>query len=121
MIDIQYQFATFAAKMNHMKVNLSTTVKELCRIQGITLKELAQRIGIAPESLSRTLSGNPQLSTLEAIASNLNVELSDLFSSSHSNSLHSIIVHDNTTYIADDLNSLINNVKTICAKEGVEL
>lgn len=44
-----------------MKVNLSTTVKELCRIQGITLKELAQRIGIAPESLSRTLSGNPQL------------------------------------------------------------
>ena len=25
------------------------------------------------------------------------------------------------TYIADDLNSLINNVKAICAKEGVEL
>ena len=121
MIDIQYQFATFAAKMNDMKVNLSTTVKELCRIQGITLKELAQRIGIAPESLSRTLSGNPQLSTLEAIASNLDVNLSDLFASSHSNSLHSIIVHDNTTYIADDLNSLINNVKAICAKEGIEL
>ena len=121
MIDIQYQFATFAAKMNHMKVNLSTTVKELCRIQGITLKELAQRIGIAPESLSRTLSGNPQLSTLEAIASNLNVNLSDLFSSSYSNSLHSIIVHDNTTYIADDLNSLISSIKEICAKEGIEL
>ena len=78
-----------------MKVNLSTTVKELCRIQGITLKELAQRIGIAPESLSRTLSGNPQLSTLEAIASNLNVNLSDLFSSPNvinPVSLHSIIV-----------------------------
>lgn len=50
-----------------MKVNLSTIVKELCRIQGITLKELAHRIGIAPESLSRTLSGNPQLSTLEQL------------------------------------------------------
>ena len=121
MIDIWYQFTNFAPKMNHMKVNLSTTVKELCRIQGITLKELAQRIGIAPESLSRTLSGNPQLSTLEAIASNLNVDLSDLFVSSPTISLHSIIVHDNTTYIADDLNSLINNVKAICAKEGIEL
>ena len=64
---------------------------------------------------------NPQLSTIEAIASNLDVNLSDLFASSHSNSLHSIIVHDNTTYIADDLNSLINNVKAICAKEGIEL
>lgn len=120
MIDIQYQFATFAAKMHDMNINLSTKVKELCRIQGITLKNLSQRIGIAPESLSRTLSGNPQLSTLEAIASNLNVNLYDLFSSSPTNSLHSIIVHDNITYITDDLNSLINNVKAICAKEGVE-
>ena len=121
MIDIWYQFTNFAPKMIDMKVNLSTTVKELCRIQGITLKELAQRIGIAPESLSRTLNGNPQLSTIEAIASNLDVNLSELFASSYSNSLHSIIVHDNTTYIADNLNSLINNVKAICAKEGIEL
>ena len=107
--------------MNDMKVNLSTTVKELCRIQGLTLKDLAHRIGIAPESLSRTLNGNPQLSTLEAIASNLNVNLSDLFSSSPTNTLYSIIVHDDTTYIAEDLNNLINNVKAICAKEGIEL
>lgn len=104
-----------------MKVNLSTTVKELCRIQGITLKELARKIGIVPESLSRALNGNPQLSTLEAIANNLNVNLSDLFAYSSTIHLHSIIVHDNTTYIAEDLNSLINNVKAICSKEGVEL
>ena len=121
MIDILYQFTTFAVKMNDMNTNLSTKVKELCRIQGITLKELAQRIGIAPESLSRTLNGNPKLSTLEAIARNLNVNLSDLFASSPTITLRSIIVHDNITYIADDLDCLINNVKTICSKEGVEL
>ena len=51
-----------------MKVNLSATVKDLCRMQGITLKDLAHKIGIAPESLSRTLNGNPQLSTLEVSA-----------------------------------------------------
>ena len=44
--------------MNDMKDNLSKTVKELCRIQEITLKELAQRIEIVPESLQRTMSGN---------------------------------------------------------------
>ena len=121
MIDILYQFTTFAVKMNDMNTNSSTKVKELCRIQGITLKELAQRIGIAPESLSRTLNGNPKLSTLEAIARNLNVNLSDLFASSPTITLRSIIVHDNITYIADDLDCLINNVKAICAKEGVEL
>ena len=121
MIDIWYQFTNFAPKMIDMKVNLSTTVKELCRIQGITLKELAQRIGIAPESLSRTLNGNPQLSTIEAIASNLDVNISELFSFSHTISLHSIIVYDGVTYISDDLDGLINNVREICSKEGIGL
>ena len=124
MIDILYQFTTFAVKMNDMNTNLSTKVKELCRIQGITLKELAQRIGIAPESLSRTLSGNPQLSTLEAIASNLNVNLSDLFSSPNvinPVSLHSIIVYNGNTYVSDNLNSLISSIKEICAKENFKL
>lgn len=107
--------------MNDMKVNLSQTVKKLCNNQNMTLKDLANKMEIAPESLSRAINGNPQLSTLESIATHLDVNISDLFSSSHSNSLHSIIVHDNTTYIADDLNSLINNVKAICAKEGIEL
>ncbi len=85
------------------------------------MKELAIKMKIAPESLSRALNGNPQLSTLEAIASNLNVNLSDLFSLQNTTSLHSIIVHDGNTYIAEDLNSLVSNVKAICAKEGIEI
>ena len=104
-----------------MKENLSAKVKELCHNQGITMKELASKMKIAPESLSRALNGNPQLSTLETIASNLGVNLSELFSSSNTTSLHSIIVHEGITYISDDLNNLINNVKSICAKEGIEI
>ena len=94
-----------------MKENLSAKVKELCHNQGITMKELAIKMKIAPESLSRALNGNPQLSTLEAIASNLNVNLSDLFSLQNTTSLHSIIVHDGNTYIAEDLNSLVGNLR----------
>ena len=107
-----------------MRATISKKVKELCQRNGISLKELANRIGIAPESLSRTLNGNPQLSTLEAIASNLNVNLSDLFPSSletNSVSLHSIIVYDGNTYVSDNLDNLISSIKEICSKEGVEL
>ena len=124
MIDIWYQFTNFVPKMNDMKVNLSQTVKKLCTNQNMTLKDLANMMGIAPESLSRTLNGNPQLATLENIAKCLNVDVRDLFPSYTDNNavpLHSIIVYDGVTYISDDLDNLINNVREICSKEGVGL
>ena len=123
-IDIRYQFTIFAAKKNDMKVNLCVTVKKLCNSQGLTLKDLANKMGIASESLSRTINGNPQLATLENIAKCLGVDVRDLFPSSTAYnvvSLHSIIVHDGVTYISDDLENLINNVKEICIKEGISL
>ena len=107
-----------------MKVNLSQTVKKLCNSQGLTLRDLANKMGIASESLSRALNGNPQLATLENIAKCLNVDVRDLFPSSKTNNsvtLHSIIVYDGVTYISDNLDSLINNVREICTKEGISL
>ena len=124
MIDIWHQFTNFVPKMNDMKVNLSKTVKNLCSNQNMTLKDLANKMGIASESLSRTLKGNPQLATLENIAKCLNVDVRDLFPSSKTNNivtLHSIIVYDGVTYISEDLESLINNVRVICNKEGIGL
>ena len=124
MIDIWYQFTNFVPKMNDMKIYLSQTVKKLCTNQNMTLKDLANMMGIAPESLSRTLNGNPQLATLENIAKYLDVDIRDLFPSSTDNNvvpLHSIIVYDGVTYISDDLDGLINNVREICSKEGIGL
>lgn len=62
-----------------MENNLSKSVKFLCRQQGITMRELAEKMEIAPESLSRAINGNPQLSTITRIAECLNVEVMDLF------------------------------------------
>jgi transcriptional regulator with XRE-family HTH domain len=59
-------------------------VKSLCKQRGITLKELAAQIGIARESLTRALDGNPTLSTLQGIASALGVDVWQLFTSSDS-------------------------------------
>lgn len=67
-----------------MDKTLSTRVKELCCEQGITLKGLAEKMGIKPESLSRALGGNPQLSTLENIAKALEVGVAELLTGGRS-------------------------------------
>lgn len=105
---------------------LANRVKEICADKGIQLKELAAIMDVKPESLSRTLNGNPQLSSLENIAKALNVGVADLFadktencvisSSTTLNSLHSIIVYKNKAYIADNLNDLLNQVRMVCGE-----
>ena len=109
-----------------MSKELASRVKEICADKGIQLKELASIMGVKPESLSRTLNGNPQLSSLENIAKAWNVGVADLFadktencvisSSTTLNSLHSIIVYKNKTYIADNLNDLLNQVRMVCGE-----
>jgi transcriptional regulator with XRE-family HTH domain len=55
-------------------------VKEICRSQKITQKELADRMGILPESLTRILGdGNPTMKTIQNLARSLNVNIAELF------------------------------------------
>ena len=54
-------------------------VKEILKERGIKMKDLARQINIAPETLTRTLKGNPQYSTLKSIADILKVSVRDLF------------------------------------------
>lgn len=99
-----------------MEYNLSARVKELCTQKGILQKDLATKMGIAPESLSRTLKNNPQLSTLVNIASALEVEISELFNQS-STTLQAIIIYKEKTYTANDINSLRRIVDTIAKQQ----
>ena len=56
-------------------------VKSICKQQGITLKELAERMSVTPEVITRMLSdnGNPTLSTLMNMAKALNLPVYELF------------------------------------------
>ena len=56
-------------------------LKELLAQRGITLKEFAQSSGISQSNLSNYLNGNisPTLDTLKKIATNLNVDVVELF------------------------------------------
>ncbi len=96
-----------------MEYNLNKRVKELCRINGLQLKDLAARMGIAPESLSRAISKNPQLSTIVNIARNLGVSVGELFADNEKTPLTAIIVHRDKTYMANDLSTLKKYVAEI--------
>jgi len=54
-------------------------IKEISDQKGITLKDLAQRSGVARESLSGQVFKNPTLKTLSKIADVLGVEVYELF------------------------------------------
>ena len=51
----------------------------LCREQGITQRKLAKKLNMQEAALSRALSGNPQLNTIEKIAAALDVPVRALF------------------------------------------
>lgn len=54
-------------------------VKEILEDRGMLMKDLAEQIGITRETMTRALKGNPQYSTLKAIADGLDVTVPELF------------------------------------------
>ena len=83
-------------------------------MQGITMKELANRMRVTPESLSRAINGNPQLSTLENIARNLNVRIEELFTQNLAISdLSAFILFRGETMVTNEIKLLTKFVEKI--------
>lgn len=87
-----------------MNKTLSTQVKTLCQERGMTLKELAEKMGIKPESLSRALNGNPHLSTLQNIANALEIGVAVLLTGGRScepltSDFTAMVVEEGKTYL----------------------
>ncbi len=61
-------------------------ITEHCKLQGITLQDLADKLNIARSTLANTISnGNPTIGTLENIAKALDVSVFDLIDEEKSN------------------------------------
>jgi len=54
-------------------------IKEVIREKGLTVKEVAERMGIQPPSLSRAINENTTVEMLNRIAVALNVPVTELF------------------------------------------
>ena len=62
-------------------------VKELCKDKGLQMQELADILGITRITLTRNISGNPTISTLENIAAALGVSVPELFAPQPTNTI----------------------------------
>ena len=54
-------------------------IREILKKQGITTKELAEKMGISQSALNQNISGNPSVRILSNIANTLNVPIWQLF------------------------------------------
>lgn len=58
---------------------MNLRIKEICKEQGIMMRDLAEKINITEVGLSKSLNGNPTIGRLKEIADALNVPFTDLF------------------------------------------
>ena len=95
-------------------------VKEILKERGIKMYQLAEMIGITPESLTRALMRNPQFSTLKAIADALGVPVRELFSiqKQEPNIVRGTVVIGTFVYDVKDISSL--NAALEAAKKEYE-
>lgn len=80
---------------------IEANLKELCRLKGLSLTDVANRIGTSPSNLVNRIKGNPTLTTLEDIANALNVSISELLTQRPEKSLGLAIIGGHTYQLAE--------------------
>ncbi|MCD8078887.1 MAG: helix-turn-helix transcriptional regulator [Bacteroides sp.] len=89
-------------------------VKELIKKKGYSMQDLAEKLGITRDTLTRNINGTPTVETLKKIASALGVELWELFTESTSKEeLNALIQHKGDFYRASTLKELEKVVEKI--------
>lgn len=87
-------------------------IKEIIKEKHTTIQDLADAIGINRVTLSNSINGNPTVETLQKIATALNVEVWELFTSSiNTNELTALIDYKGVLYRFDNVEALKEFVK----------
>jgi len=63
-------------------------VKEIIKQKGLTMQEIADRLSITRDTLTRNINGNPTIETLKKISDVLEVPISDLFEQPHNDTIN---------------------------------
>lgn len=92
---------------------MALRIKEIARAKGITMNEIAEKMGINPVNLSSSLNGNPTLNRLQEVADILGVDVSDLFSKEKQTDIYGFLEYNGKVYKIgniDDFNNLFKMV-----------
>jgi transcriptional regulator with XRE-family HTH domain len=89
-------------------------IKELIKEKGLTVAEVASKMGIKAPTLSRTINGNPTVETLMNLARAIQVDVRELFSDP-SKDLFGLVEykgHLYKIYSVDGLKQLLLQIET---------
>lgn len=81
-------------------------IKEICKQKGISMMEIAEKLGISNVNLSASLNRNPTLNRLKEVADILGVEVWQLFKKEQD--ISGVVQYKGTIHTIDDYQSLIN-------------
>lgn len=77
MLIFQY-FHTFVEENDKGMISIEHNLKEICRQKGLSLTDVANRMGASPSNLLSSVKGNPTISKIQDIANALQVSVSEL-------------------------------------------
>jgi transcriptional regulator with XRE-family HTH domain len=93
---------------------MALRIKEIAKAKGITMAEIADKMGINPVNLSSSLNGNPTLNRLQEVADILGVDVSDLFSKEKQTDIYGFLEYNGKVYKidgVDDFKAFANMIK----------
>ena len=105
---------------------MALRIKEIAKAKGITMGEIADKMGINPVNLSASLNGNPTLNRLQEVAVILGVEISDLFAQDSSyinghietgNNIYSVKSREQFICLIDKIDGIVHI--PLCQREDV--
>lgn len=84
MVVAAFSGSTTITKVTELLINIypdmsTLKAKEVIKEKGMTIEEVASKIGITKGSLSAALSGNPTVSYLTRVADAIDCDIRDLF------------------------------------------
>ena len=89
-------------------------IKDVARSKGMTMAQIADKLGINPITLSQSLNGNPTLSRLTEVANVLGVDVSELFVQPQGKQdIHGCIFVDGDTVVVNDKEELLKLAKAL--------
>ena len=94
---------------------MALKIRELAKSKGMTMADIAKKIGITHITLSQSLNGNPTLSRLEEVAEVLGVDVSELFVSPRPGreEIHGCIFVDGDPVVVNNKEELLKLAKTL--------
>lgn len=108
--------ALIVVSLSQNWTTMTLRIKELCKEKHMTMKEIADKIGINHITLSQSLNGNPTMSRLQEVANALGVDISELFVRPKKDDVHGCVyVNGAPTIIKskDDITSLCVKKETL--------